>query len=583
MRHLKAILVTCALAVFCVAARGAEKEELQVTGGEVGHYGGRLVVAERAEPKTLNPVIATDAPSREVIGRMHADLIHINRLTQKTEPALAKSWSISRDGTTFVLKLRKGVRFSDGQPFTADDVLFTFQVYLDEKLNSPNRDLLMVGNKPIEVEKVDPYTVRFHLSQPYAAAERIFDSIAILPKHALESAYRDGKLGQSWNLNTAPAQVAGLGPFRLKQYVAGQRVILERNPYYWKADSNGNRLPYLDEVAFVFVGNEDAQVLQFQGGSTDLLSRVSAENYALLSRDATGRGYQLNDLGPSLEYNFLFFNLNDLSSRGMPETAAKQAWFRDLRFRQAVSAAVDRDAIVRLVYAGHGAALWSDVTPGNRLWVNPNLPHPPRSVEHARELLKSAGFTWRNDGQLLDPHGQAVEFSMITSSSNQQRMKMATLLQQDLTQLGMNVHVVPLEFRAVVNKVFQKFDYEACILGLGGGDADPNAEMNVWMSNGSTHIWNLGEAHPSTEWEAEIDQLMQKQLVTTNYKRRKALFDRVQQIVAENLPMIFLATPDVLTGAQPQVANFHPAVLDPYVLWNVDEMYLRQRGASQGR
>ena len=583
MRHLKAILVTCVLALLCATARGADKEELQLTKGEVGHYGGRLVVAERAEPKTLNPVIATDAPSREVIGRIHADLIHINRLTQKTEPALAKSWSISRDGTTFVLKLRKGVHFSDGQPFTADDVLFTFQVYLDEKLNSPNRDLLMVGKKPIAVEKIDPYTVRFHLAQPYAAAERIFDSIAILPKHALENAYRDGKLGQSWNLNTPPAEIAGLGPFRLKQYAAGQRVILERNPYYWKADANGNRLPYLDEIAFVFVGNEDAQVLQFQGGSTDLLSRVSAENYALLSRDAAAHGYQLDDLGPSLEYNFLFFNLNDLSSRGMPEIAAKQAWFRDLRFRQAASAAVDRDAIVRLVYGGHGAALWSDVTPGNRLWVNPNIPHAPRSVEHARELLKSAGFTWRNDGQLLDPHGQAVEFSIVTSSSNQQRMKMATLIQQDLSQLGMNVHVVPLEFRAVVNKVFQKFDYEACILGLGGGDADPNGEMNVWMSNGSTHIWNLGEAHPSTDWEAEIDQLMQKQLVTTNYKRRKALFDRVQQVVAENLPMIFLATPDVLAGAQSQVANFHPAILDPYVLWNIDEIYLRQRGASQGR
>ena len=583
MRHLKAILVTCALALLCVTARGADKEELQLTNGEVGHYGGRLIVAERAEPKTLNPVIATDAPSREVIGRMHADLIHINRLTQKTEPALAKSWSISRDGTTFVLKLRKGVRFSDGQPFTADDVVFTFQVYLDEKLNSPNRDLLMVGNKPIALEKIDPYTVRFHLAQPYAAAERIFDSIAILPKHALENTYRDGKLGQSWNLNTPPAEIVGLGPFRLKQYVAGQRVVLERNPYYWKADANGNRLPYLAEIAFVFVGNEDAQVLQFQSGSTDLLSRVSAENYALLSRDAAGHGYQLDDLGPSLEYNFLFFNLNDLSSRGLPEVAAKQAWFRDLRFRQAVSASVDRDALVRLVYGGHGAALWSDVTPGNRLWVNPNIPHTARSVEHARDLLKSAGFTWRNDGQLLDSHGQVVEFSIMTSSSNQQRMKMATLIQQDLSQLGMNVHVVPLEFRAVVNKVFQKFDYEACILGLGGGDADPNGEMNVWMSNGSTHIWNLGETHPSTAWEAEIDQLMQKQLITTNYKRRKALFDRVQQIVAENLPMIFLATPDVLAGAQPQVANFRPAILDPYVLWNVDEIYLRQRGASQGR
>ena len=336
MRHFAAILLVCALGSFCATAHASEKEEMQIVRGEVGHYGGRLVIAERAEPKTLNPVIATDAPSREVLGRLHADLIHINRLTQKTEPALAKSWSISHDGTTFVLKLRKGIRFSDGHPFSADDVLFTFQVYLDEKLNSPNRDLLMVGNKPITVEKIDPHTVRFHLAQPYAAAERMFDSIAILPKHTLEAAYREGKLGQTWNLNTAPAEIAGLGPFRLKQYVAGQRVVLERNPHYWKADANGARLPYLDEIAFVFVGNEDAQVLQFQGGSTDLISRVSAENYALLSREAAAHGYQLNDLGPSLEYNFLFFNLNDLSSRGVPEVAAKQAYVEAVLLRTLV-------------------------------------------------------------------------------------------------------------------------------------------------------------------------------------------------------------------------------------------------------
>ena len=582
MRPFAGILMSCALAISC-AAGSQPKEELQATSGEVGRYGGRLVVGERAEPKTFNPVILTDAPSREVTGRINADLIHINRETQKTEPALAKSWSISKDGTTFVLKLRKGIHFSDGRPFDADDVLFTFKVYLDEKLNSPNRDLLMVGGKPIAVEKIDTYTVRFHLAEPYAAAERLFDSIAILPKHVLEHAYREGKLEQSWGLNATPAEIVGLGPFRLKQYVAGQKVVLERNPYYWKADSKGHRLPYLDEIAFVFVGSEDAQVLQFESGATDVISRVSPENFSLLSHDAPGRGYQLDDRGPSLEYNFLFFNLNDLNSRNLPEIAAKQAWFRDLRFRQAVSAAVDRDAIVRLVYGGRGAALWSDVTPGNRLWVNSSIPHHPRSVEHARELLKSAGFTWRSDGQLMDAQNHAVEFSVITSSSNQQRIKMGTLLQQDLAQIGINAHLVPLEFRAVINRVFQKFDYEACILGLGGGDADPNGEMNVWMSNGSTHIWSLGQSHPSTAWEAEIDQLMQRQMITMGYKRRKALFDRVQELVAENLPMIFLATPNVLAGAQPKVANFHPAVLDPYILWNVDEMYLRQRGSSQGQ
>jgi peptide/nickel transport system substrate-binding protein len=548
-------------------------EELLPTDNAVGLYGGSLVLSQRSEPKTLNPVTAADAPSREVIGRLTADLIHINRASQQTEPALAKSWTISKDGRVFTVKLRHGLHFSDGSPFDAEDVLFSFKLYLDDKVHSPQRDLLIVGGKPIEVQKVDPYTVRFTLAQPYAAAERIFDGLAMMPRRLVEKAYKEDKFAQLWTLNTTPSEIAGMGPFRLKEYVAGQKIVLERNPYYWKIDRNKNRLPYLDELVFLFVGNEDAQAIRFQAGDTDIISRFSADDYALLSKEAANRGTELVDLGPSLEYNFLVFNLNDLSSKNLGKIAAKQAWFQDLKFRQAVSSAIDRQGIVKLVYAGRGAPLWGNVSPSNKFWVDQTLPHPPRSLDRARDLLKSAAFSWRSDGRLLDPQGQPVEFSIIASSSNAQRSKMATIIQDDLSQLGMDVHVVPLEFRAVVDRVFQTYDYEASIMGLGGGDADPNPEMNVWLSSGGTHLWHLGETKPATDWEAQIDELMQKQLVQLKYKERKHLYDQVQELIAANVPYVFIATPDILVGAKKKLGNFKPAILDPNTLWNVEQLY----------
>ena len=573
-------LHVCLLAGICFAAAPAPEtpragEELARMSDVSGHYGGHVTVGQRAEPKTLNPVTATDAVSREVTGRLMGDLIEINRSSQQTEPALARSWKISPDGRTFMLQLRKGIRFSDGHPFDADDVLFSFNVYMDEAVGSPQRDLLIIDGKPIAVAKLDQYTVRFVLPRPYAAAERLFDGLAILPKHLLEKSYREGHFVQAWSLNTQAAEIAGLGPFRFKQYVAGQRIVLERNPYYWKVDHDNQRLPYLDEMVFLFVGTEDAQVMRFEAGETDIISRLSSENYNLLSREKSRAGSQLADMGPSLEYNFLFFNLNDLGGKKLEGVAEKQAWFRNLKFRQAISTAVDRDSIVRLVYGTRGAPLWGNVGPGNKLWINKSIPHVPRSLETARQLLKSAGYSWNASGQLVDAASRAVEFSIITSSSNSQRMKMATLVQDDLSGLGMQVHVVPLEFRAMIDRVFQTFDYDAAIMGLGGGDADPNPEMNVWSSSGTSHLWHLGEAQPATDWERELDHLMEQQMITLDYAKRKQLYDRAQQIIADNVPFIFLGTPDILAGANARVGNFHPAVLDPYALWNADELYVR--------
>jgi peptide/nickel transport system substrate-binding protein len=554
-------------------------EELLVTSSEAGRYGGRIVFALRAEPKTLNPLSALDAPSRDVLGRLHSDLLHINRASQLTEPALAKSWKVSANGLRYTLVLRKGLRFSDGHPLTVDDILFSFEVYLDEKVHAQQRDLLVVGGKPLTVRKLDPNTVVFELSEPYAAAERLFDSVPILPKHLLEKPYQEGRLAQTWGLNVQPAGIAGLGPYRFKEYVPGQRLVLERNPFYWKADTRKQRLPYIDEIAFLFVPSEDAQVARFQSGETNLLNRMSAENYAVLEKDRNAADYQLFDLGPGLEYNFLFFNQNSVVPKDSSQLSRKQVWFRDKRFRQAVSLAVDRNAIVRLVYRGRATALQTHVTPANKIWQDAAIRVPPRSTAQARELLKAAGFSWSPEGALLDAKRVPVEFSILSSASNAQRTQMATIIQNDLKEIGIKANVAPLEFRSVLDRVFQTHDYEAAVLALGGGDVDPNPQMNVWLSSGSNHMWNLGQTQPATEWEAEIDRLMRKQLSTLKFKDRKRLYDRVQQLVSENMPLICLASPNILVGVRRGLANVQPAILEHYLLWNVDEQFYRDAKA----
>jgi peptide/nickel transport system substrate-binding protein len=570
----------CALLLLALSSNAQQPgstQELLALPGEIGHRGGRVVLSLRAEPKTLNPLTAADAPSREVIGIMQADLIHINRATQLTEPALAKSWKVSPDGLQYTLTLRKGLRFSDGQPLEADDVLFTMHVYLDENVHATQRDLLIVGGKPIAVRKIDAWTLVFQLAKPYGAGERLFDGLTILPKHLLEKPYQEGKLPQAGSLSTAASLWAGAGPFRLKEYVPGQKLTVERNPYYWKSDTKGNALPYLDEIVFLFVSSADAQVLRFQSGETDIISRLGAENFSALSRQQ--RAFTMIDAGPGLEYNFLFFNLNELGEKASPDMARKSKWFHELKFRQAVSSAIDREAIVRLIYLGHGAPLWGPVTPGNPRWFNRDIPRPARSLERARSLLKDAGFSLTKgpsgEEQLLDPEGKPVEFSILTSSSNADRTKMATLIQDDLKQLGMRVQVVPLEFRSLVDRVTQSKDFDSCILGIASFDADANSDLNVWLSSGGQHLWHPSQTHPATAWEAEIDKLMEQQLATPSYEQRKILYDRVQELLSEQQPMIFLASPDILAGAKNVIGNFHPAVLEPYVLWNAEQLFIR--------
>ena len=581
LRGRSKVLLLAASLLAGKAAAARVPQEFAVAQGEPGAAGGRLIVALRSEPKTLNPLFSIDATTREVIGAMQADLVHINRETQKTEPALAKSWSVSEGGRKYVLKLRRGLHFSDGSPFTADDVIFSFSLYLDEKLHSPQRDLLLIDDKPITVRKIDAYTVEFDLNKPYGPGERVFDGLAMMPSHILQKPYQEGKLAQMWGTATEPGQIAGLGAFQLKEYVPGQRLVLQRNPHFWRKDTRGAPLPYLEELIFLFVQNEDAQVIKFQAGETHLLERAGADNFGSLQRDAKARNQCLSDLGPGLESVFLLFNMNQLDATKSAAIVAKQAWFRDLRFRQAVSLAVDRKAMARLAYGGRATPIWGNVTPGNKLWLNANLSHPQDSVDEAKKVLQSAGFSWNSDGALLDPQKHPVTFTILVSATSAQRSKMAAIAQDDLKRLGMDVQVVPMEFRALVDRVLNTKEYEVVLMNLVSSDVDPTPEMNLWLSSGETHLWDLGEAKPATPWEAEIDRLMQSQNTTSDPAARKKLYDRVQEVVAQNIPLVYLLSPNILVGAQASVGNFRPAILEPYVLWNVDQLFLRPAGSGK--
>lgn len=549
-----------------------EQTDYLVSQAEVGHPGGRLVVDLQAEPSTFNPVMSKDTATRTVLRRTTADLVHVDRSTQETVAALASASTVSADGRRIELELRRGVHFSDGHPFDADDVLFTFEVYLDEEVASPNRDALIVGGEPIVVKKLDDHRVVVEISQPYPVGDRLFDSIAILPRHLLEEAFRAGTFASAWGLSTDPSDLAGLGPFRLRRYLPGEQVELERNPYYWKVDREGRVLPYLDELIFRFAANEDSQVIRFQSGETHMIHRLSAKSYGLLEQKQEEGGYVLHDLGPALRYEFLLFNLNTAVGASTPELARKQTWFQQAAFRRAVSAAIDRESIVRLTFMGRATPLASQVPPSNQLWRNEHLTVPAHAPDKARALLRQAGFHWDSNGSLLDPQNQRVSFSLLVSASNRARTEMAAIVQADLGALGMDVQVVALEHRTLVKRVTESGNYEACMMAF-LSDFDPNGQMNALMSSGSHHLWYPNQTSPATSWESEIDRLMKAQLIELDRVQRKAYFDEVQRILAEQVPMVFLISPNILVGARQGLGNFNPTILDHSTLWNAEELF----------
>ena len=510
---------------------------------------GELRFCLRSEPKTFDPLKVEDDASMAIRYLTGGVLVRLNRQTQALEPELAQSWKVSKDGKQITFKLRSGISFSDGTPFSAEDVAYTVQQLMDPALHSPTGDAFRSGPGNVDTKILSPTQITITFPAPVAGLDRQFDQVAILSAHS------------------AKKEMAVLGPFMVADYKAGVTVQLKRNPNYWKTDAQGRKLPHLDSVRLDIQPNRDVEMLRFKRGEIDLINALDSEYFDKLAATAP---QVVHDAGPSLDSEQMWFN--EVAKAPLP--AYKKNWFRSAAFRRAISEAINRQDLSRVVFRGHAQPAVGPVSPANKFWFNARLKPEPYSPDAALKALQSEGFRQEN-GVLKDKEGNEVVFSIITNSGNKYRERMATMIQEDLQKIGIRVNVVTLDFPSLIDRMTQTFDYEAILLGLTNVGLDPNEVMNVWLSSSENHQWNPQEKTPETAWEGEIDRLMRAQAASADPKKRKESFDRVQEIAVEQEPFIFLVTRNALSAVAASVHDANPVILVPQTYWNAERLSVK--------
>lgn len=505
-----------------------------------------LRFALHAEPKQLDPLQVSDDPGEAVRFLTQGSLVRINRLTQQPEPELAVSWKITNAGRRVVFTLRRGVKFPDGSAFTSKDVVDTFEKLFDPALHAPVADTFKMDKGAVKISAQGDFMVLADFPAPVGSFERLFDQVPMLSHLA----------------KARPAP--GLGPFQIAEHRPGSHILLKRNPVYWKRQANGQPLPLVDSIRLEFQQNRDLELLKFRRGEVQMIDSLTPDLYDRLTKEGKS---QAIDAGPTTDAEFLWFNLAPQS----PLPAYKKAWFQSQAFRRAVSEAIQRNDLSRVVYKGHASLSAGWVSPANKQWFNAKLTPHHYDPEGAKKRLNAAGF--RLDGGVLkDSGGHAVEISLITNAGSKTREPMAAMIQQDLAKIGVKVNLVSLDFPSLIQRITRTLDYETCLLGLVNIDIDPTGLMNVLLSSAANHPWNPSQKTPATPWEAEIDKLTLAQAATSDPAARKRSFDRVQQILLDQSPVVFLLHPNALCAVSDQVKGVKPSPFFPHTFWDAEHL-----------
>ena len=543
----------------------------------IGKFGGTFVSSTIGEgPKTFNPFNTKDNISAQMSEIMYDGLVTTNPVTGETIPKLAKSFSVN--GKEYIVNLRHGLKWSDGKPITADDVVFTWQnIIFDGFGNTSTRDSVMIDGKLPTVEKIDDYTVKFVTPEPFAPFLRMLSS-PIAPKHIFQPAvnrgreYFDGFL----STNTNPKEFVTSGAFRLKEYVPAQRVVFERNPNYYEINKDGKKLPYLDKLVYLIVGDINNQVLKFEGGELDEISLQGA-NVARFKEMEKHSDFSVFNIGPDTGTMYLSMNMNnrkDEKGKYYVEPK-KQVWFQDKNFRQAVDYALDRKNMVFNIANGLGYPLFTPETL-NSIFLNKNLKPYDKNIEKSKELLKKSGFTWDKAGHLIDRFGNHVEFDLYTNAGNTEREAIGVMVKQDLEDLGMKVNFKPIEFNSLVNKLMASLDWDMVIMGFTGSPLEPNGGKNVWLSDGTLHIFNQrlerDANSPRYAFEKRIDYLYTQGALATKFEDRKKYYDEYQAIVYDEKPLIYIYSPIRIVALRNKFKNIYPTSLGG-VTHNIEEIW----------
>ncbi|KAB8335145.1 ABC transporter substrate-binding protein [Scytonema tolypothrichoides VB-61278] len=553
------------------------------------------VTTTLGDPKTFNYAFNQEYP--HVFLFTAEGLTTLNGMTGKIEPALAEYWDISDDKKLITFTLREGLKWSDGEPLTADDVIFTYQdIIFNPKIPTDWKDGLKVGSSGAfpKIRKIDNRRVEFTLPEAfspflYTSTGPSTNSIGILPKHALEASLtsQDAKGNpqflSTWGTGTDPAKIIVNGPYKIESYAPSQRVVFRRNPYYWRQDSQGNQLPYVERIVWQIIESTDTMILQFRSGGLDTIS-VTPENFSLLKREEKRGKFTIYNGGPEFNTNFLSFNLNKGRRNGQPLiNPMKSRWFNTLAFRQAIAHAINRKAMLLNVYRGIGTIHNSPIDPQSPFYTPPNkdVKIYDYNPEKAKELLLSAGFKYNTRNQLLDADGNRVRFTLLTNVENKTRVTMGAQIKQDLSKIGIQVDFNPMTFNTLTDKLSNSYDWE-CYIGSFIGGAEPHDAANVWTPDGGLHVFNqkplpgreplIGREVP--EWEAEIGRLYIKAAQEFDQNKRKQIYAETQRISQEYLPFIYLVNPLSLAAVRDRLQNVKFSALGSQrgALWNKYEI-----------
>lgn len=556
--------------------------------GETKTAPSQVVFSVLSDPKTFNLALNQESPN--IFGLTYAGLITENGLTGEIEPELAESWEISPDKKRIVFTLRPDLKWSDGQPLTADDVVFSYnEVYLNEEIPTDVRDVLRIGkNRALPtIKKIDDRHVEFTVPEPFAPFLRS-TGIGILPAHVLrETITTKDQTGKpkfltTWGINTPPKEIVFNGAYQLESYATSERVVFRRNPYYWRKDKQDKQQPYIEKVIWQIVENTDTSLLQFRSGGLDSVG-VSPDYFSLLKKGEKRGKYTIYNGGPASGTTFIAFNLNQGRRNGIPLVEPmKSKWFNQVKFRQAIAYAIDRQRMINNIYRGLGELQNSPISVQSPYYFSPQagLKVYDYNLDKAKELLLSIGFKYDEQEELLDSAGNRVRFTLITNSGNKIREAMGSQIKQDLSKIGIQVDFNPIAFGVLVDKLSNTLDWECYLLGFTGG-VEPNDGANVWSLEGGLHSFNQKpqKGQPQltgqkfADWEKEIARLYVQAAGELDETKRKAIYAETQKITQENLPSIFLVNPFSMTAVRDRIQGIKYSALGG-AFWNIYELKL---------
>jgi peptide/nickel transport system substrate-binding protein len=577
-------------------ARPAPGEEVDISQTPPGKYGGTFVVVDVDEPKTFNYLVPADLSSMQAATYFLSPLVNYDPMTASNIPGLAKSWEIGDDKKTYTFHLRQGVKWSDGVPFNADDVIFTLDCVFTQKTDPatgekipafPNEmyDQFSFNGEIPRYRKIDDYTVEIITPVIYSPFINDINNILILPKHKLEFSLKDGSFMKQWSTQTAidhPEELVGTGPFVVKSYTPAERIVYAANPYYWRADSAGQRLPYVDFFIIQKVATPEMEMMLFATGQSDAAWNpgIPGTDLAWVSKGEKTYGFTVHDMGPLPDSIFYWFNLNPGQDKhGKPYVEPyKLAWFSDKRFRQAVMYGFNREGVAKGVYFGMGEPEKSIISQGNPHWIDPNVKQYAYDPAKARELLKEAGFRWNKDGRLVDKDGHTVDIELTLYEGVRRVVDISNILVQNMQDLGIKIKPVYIDFSLVLQKTLNTFDYEMSLIGFGSpqGETDPSGNKNLFRSNGQDHEWYPQQKTPATPWEKQIDDLVDASERTFDRAERKKDYDQIQEIFGEELPVIYVVTPHQYQAIRNKWQNVRVPPSGP-LIWNLEELWTEQQ------